>query len=207
MAMLRHRARDGQRRRRCGCSTRRARCEDVIYRDELDGSRAGDGFEVVHTLTRAQPPGWTATRGGSTPRCSPRSPGRPSERRASFVCGPTRFVEAAADGLVELGYDAASDQDRALRTDGRLRWRSRPEARRQRDRRAAARALRHGDDRRRRASAAAAAPTRRWRGSTSTSTRPGIVVRCRHCEAVMIRIVRPGPHLARPERHREPRAP
>ena len=31
--------------------------EDVIYRDELD-ELAGDGFEVVHTLTRAQPPGW-----------------------------------------------------------------------------------------------------------------------------------------------------
>ena len=38
------------------------------------------------------------------------------------------------------------------------------------------------------ASAAAAAHTRRWRGSTSTSA-AGIVVRCRHCQAVMIRIV------------------
>jgi ferredoxin-NADP reductase len=31
--------------------------EDVIYREELD-ALAGGGFEVVHTLTRSQPPGW-----------------------------------------------------------------------------------------------------------------------------------------------------
>ena len=38
MAMIRHRAAPAAARRR-GCSTRRGRCEDVIYRDELDDSR------------------------------------------------------------------------------------------------------------------------------------------------------------------------
>ena len=33
--------------------------EDVIYRAELDEIAPGDGVEVVHTLTRAQPDGWT----------------------------------------------------------------------------------------------------------------------------------------------------
>ena len=30
----------------------------MIYRDELE-RLSGDGLSVVHTLTRAQPPGWT----------------------------------------------------------------------------------------------------------------------------------------------------
>ena len=32
--------------------------DDIIYRDELD-RLSGRGLTVVHTLTRAQPPGWT----------------------------------------------------------------------------------------------------------------------------------------------------
>ena len=40
MAMLRHRAARGQRRSRRGCSTPRARWDDIIYRDELDAAGA-----------------------------------------------------------------------------------------------------------------------------------------------------------------------
>jgi ferredoxin-NADP reductase len=76
--------------------------EDVIYRTELD--QLGDGVEVVHTLTREQPPGWT----GYARRVDPELLGEvawPADDGArAFVCGPTSFVEAVADGLVGLGY-------------------------------------------------------------------------------------------------------
>jgi ferredoxin-NADP reductase len=72
--------------------------EDVIYRAELDGE------EIVHTLTRAQPPGWT----GYARRVDVdllREVAWPAEDGPlAFVCGPTSFVESVAAGLVELGY-------------------------------------------------------------------------------------------------------
>jgi ferredoxin-NADP reductase len=76
--------------------------EDVIYRAELD--EAGEGVEVVHTLTRRQPPGWT----GFARRVDATLLGEvvwPAEEDPlAFVCGPTSFVETVAGGLVELGY-------------------------------------------------------------------------------------------------------
>jgi ferredoxin-NADP reductase len=79
--------------------------EDVIYREELDRLAAVDsGLRVVHTLTRAQPDGW----GGYARRIDGEMLaevfGEGGEGNA-FVCGPTRFVEVAADGLVALGYE------------------------------------------------------------------------------------------------------
>ena len=72
--------------------------EDVIYRAELDGE------EVVHTLTRAQPPGWT----GYARRVDAdllREVAWPAgDGPLAFVCGPTSFVESVAAGLVDLGY-------------------------------------------------------------------------------------------------------
>jgi ferredoxin-NADP reductase len=81
--------------------------EDVIYRKELD-SRAGDNLEVFQTLTREKPPGWT----GYTRRIDGemlREVAWPADDEPHvFVCGSTRFVDAAADGLVTLGYDPLS---------------------------------------------------------------------------------------------------
>jgi ferredoxin-NADP reductase len=81
--------------------------EDVIYRDEL-AEREGHGVEVFHTLTRAQPPGWT----GYSKRIDTallREVAWPAaDRPHVFICGSTRFVDAAADGLVELGYEPES---------------------------------------------------------------------------------------------------
>jgi ferredoxin-NADP reductase len=103
MAMVRHRAAaDGDVPARLLCSSRS--WEDVIYRDELEGL-AGEGLEVVHTLTRAQPPGWT----GYTRRVDDELLGEaawpPEDEPRAFVCGPTTFVEAVAAGLVRLGHD------------------------------------------------------------------------------------------------------
>ena len=78
--------------------------DEVIYRDELETLE----LEVAHTLTREQPPGWS----GYARRIDDELLGEvafpAAERPRVYVCGSTRFVDAAADGLVRLGYDAAS---------------------------------------------------------------------------------------------------
>ncbi len=78
--------------------------EDVIYRDELE-ELPGDGFEVVHTLTREQPAGWTGYSRRIDPELLAEVAWPAEDEPKVFVCGSTRFVDAAADGLVGLGYD------------------------------------------------------------------------------------------------------
>jgi ferredoxin-NADP reductase len=108
MAMIRHRtAAGGTAPTRLLYSSRTL--EDVIYREELDELAARrDGLEVFHTLTRSQPEGW----GGYSRRIDGemlREVAWPaSDRPQVFVCGSTRFVDTAADGLVELGYGPQS---------------------------------------------------------------------------------------------------
>jgi ferredoxin-NADP reductase len=76
--------------------------DDVIYRDDLT-KLTGDGFDVVFTLTREQPEGWT----GYARRVDRDllAEVAPDELALTFVCGPTPFVEAVAEALVELGHD------------------------------------------------------------------------------------------------------
>jgi ferredoxin-NADP reductase len=81
--------------------------EDVIYREELE-TRAGSGLKVFHTLTRAQPPGWTGYARRIDAELLSEVAFRAAERPHVFVCGSTRFVDAAADGLVALGYEPQS---------------------------------------------------------------------------------------------------
>jgi ferredoxin-NADP reductase len=100
-AMLRHHRRsESDARVRLLYSSRSL--EDVIYRAELDEPR--DGVEIVHTLTRAQPAGWT----GYARRVDAELLGEVAwpagEDPLAFVCGPTSFVETVASGLVMLGY-------------------------------------------------------------------------------------------------------
>jgi ferredoxin-NADP reductase len=100
-AILRHRARTGSDvPARLLYSSRSL--EEAFYRDEL--AAASDGVEVVHTLTREQPPGWT----GYARRIDVellREVAWPAEDSPlAFVCGPTSFVETASHGLLELGY-------------------------------------------------------------------------------------------------------
>jgi ferredoxin-NADP reductase len=78
--------------------------EDVIYRDELE-RLGGDGLRVIHTLTRSQPPGWTGyARRVDAEMLAEVGPGQAEQPRV-YVCGPTPFVEAAAEALVQLGHD------------------------------------------------------------------------------------------------------
>jgi len=80
---------------------------DVIYRDELGRlGAAGDGLEVILTLTREQPAAWTGF-ARRIDREMLTEVACPTERLPlTFLCGPTTVVEAAADLLVELGHDA-----------------------------------------------------------------------------------------------------
>ena len=75
---------------------------DVIYRAELE--RPAEGTEVIHTLTRERPSGWTgyARRVDSELLSEVVWPAQEDPR--AFVCGPTSFVETVASGLVQLGY-------------------------------------------------------------------------------------------------------
>ncbi len=80
--------------------------DDVIYREELE-RLADDGLDLVLTLTRSRPEGWTGfARRVDSALLAEVAP-RPTSRPLSFVCGPTPFVEAVALALVELGHDPA----------------------------------------------------------------------------------------------------
>jgi ferredoxin-NADP reductase len=103
MAMIRHRARTRSRvPTRLLLSSRGP--DEIIYRDELDRlAAAGDGFEVAHTLTRQQPPGWTGySRRIDEPMLAELLEPLGAATRA-YACGPTALVETVANGLVQLG--------------------------------------------------------------------------------------------------------
>jgi ferredoxin-NADP reductase len=107
MAMIRHRAAA-----RSDASVRllyssRSR-EETIYVEELDHLAAEDAaLEVIHTLTRSQPPGWTGYGRRIDREMLEEVAPSPQERPLAFVCGPTPLVEAVATVLVELGHDPA----------------------------------------------------------------------------------------------------
>jgi ferredoxin-NADP reductase len=107
MAMLRHRAATGSDvPARLLYSSRTL--EDVIFREELERrQRAGDGLTVTHTLTRAQPSGWSGYGRRIDAAMLEEAGWPPGERPLVYVCGPTRLVEAVAGHLVALGHDPA----------------------------------------------------------------------------------------------------
>jgi ferredoxin-NADP reductase len=80
------------------------RWEDVLYREELTRHAQRDPVDVRFTLTREQPPGWDGfARRIDAEMLAEVTPG-PAANAVIFVCGPTPFVERAADLLVELGH-------------------------------------------------------------------------------------------------------
>jgi ferredoxin-NADP reductase len=100
-SILRHRAKIG--------STAPARLlysarslPDVIYRAEL--ATPQPGVEVIYTLTRQQPAGWTGHSGRVTDALLGEVAWPPGQHPIAYVCGPTAFVESVAAGLVGLGY-------------------------------------------------------------------------------------------------------
>lgn len=104
MAMIRTRRTTGNRAPfRLLCSVRAP--EDRMYLDEL---RRGDpGLDTTFLYTRKAPDGWRRPPGRLTAE-DLAATGWPADfNPAVYVCGPTGFVEHAADLLVELGHDPA----------------------------------------------------------------------------------------------------
>ena len=81
---------------------------EIIYREELEGLEArDDSLEVVHTVTRSIPEGWSGYRRRIDAEMLAEVGWLPEERPLAFVCGPTPLVEAAATALVSLGHGPA----------------------------------------------------------------------------------------------------
>jgi ferredoxin-NADP reductase len=80
--------------------------DDVVYRAELDSY--GGGAEVIYTLTRRQPPGWTGRSGRVDDAMLTQVAWPAGQHPEAYVCGPTNFVESVAGGLVRIGYPAQS---------------------------------------------------------------------------------------------------
>jgi ferredoxin-NADP reductase len=78
--------------------------DDVIYRAEL--SVPSDGLEVIHTLTRTQPPGWTGYARRLDQAMLAEVAWPAAQAPLAYACGPTAFVETVATGLLRLGYPA-----------------------------------------------------------------------------------------------------
>src|SRR5207245_6161885 len=78
----------------------------ILDRYELDVlDQVDQVLEVVQTLTRAQPSGWTGYHRRIDSEML-REVAWPSEQYPLiYICGPTPFVETAAASLVTLGHD------------------------------------------------------------------------------------------------------
>jgi ferredoxin-NADP reductase len=76
----------------------------LLYAEELQ-KVASDDVDVSVTLTREQPEGWQGHRGRIDAGLLAQVAWRPDEHPLVYVCGPTAFVETAADALVGLGHD------------------------------------------------------------------------------------------------------
>jgi len=107
MCMLRHRANAAPSIPALLLYSSRSR-EEVIYRGELDHWASSDPkVNVVHTLTRTQPSGWTGYSRRVDGEMLADQIRRIEEPAHVYVCGPSGFVEAVADGLVALGVPPA----------------------------------------------------------------------------------------------------
>jgi ferredoxin-NADP reductase len=77
----------------------------LLYADELARQeRAGDGLEVRYVYTRTAPPGSGQPTGRINAALIASAGWPPESSPAVFVCGPTGFVEAAANLLVRAGH-------------------------------------------------------------------------------------------------------
>jgi ferredoxin-NADP reductase len=103
MAMLRERASIGSKPPAVLLSSSRT-FDDVIYREELASLAADDaGFRLIQTLTRSQPPGWAGHDRRIDGPMLREAMTAVGQQPLAYICGPTLLVEAAANGLVDLG--------------------------------------------------------------------------------------------------------
>ena len=78
---------------------------ELIYRDELTAAAERPGVDVNVTLTRERPAGWHGYDRRIDRDLIAEVTWPPAERPLVYVCGPTAFVETAADAFVSLGHE------------------------------------------------------------------------------------------------------
>jgi ferredoxin-NADP reductase len=76
--------------------------DDVIYRAEFD--QPVSSVEVIHTLTRSQPPGWSGYARRVDVALLSEVAWSAAAMPLAYVCGPTSFVETLSQALVQAGY-------------------------------------------------------------------------------------------------------
>ncbi|MEU4679033.1 FAD-binding oxidoreductase [Micromonospora sp. NPDC023737] len=83
---------------------------EALYTADLAAARAADGgrIDVTYVYTRVAPPGWPAPPGRLDADALARVAWPRDADAVAFVCGPTGFVEAVADLLVDIGHDPAN---------------------------------------------------------------------------------------------------
>ena len=82
--------------------------DEVIYHQELDRLAGSvEGIEVRYTFTRTPPAGWTGYQRRIDAAMLEEVGWPPASGPSTFVCGPTQFVETAANVLVASAYPAA----------------------------------------------------------------------------------------------------
>jgi ferredoxin-NADP reductase len=79
---------------------------EIIYQQELERVASSNEVDVFFTLTREWPEGWNGYRRRIDEELLREISWSPDERPLAYVCGPTAFVERAADLLVAIGHDA-----------------------------------------------------------------------------------------------------
>jgi ferredoxin-NADP reductase len=79
--------------------------ESVLYAAELRGDSAA--VPVTYAYTRQVPAGWPKPPGRIDAQTIAAAAWPPNSSTIAYVCGPTPFVESAANLLRNAGYDAA----------------------------------------------------------------------------------------------------
>jgi ferredoxin-NADP reductase len=80
--------------------------DELIYRHELEAiDGAEPGVDIVTTLTRSQPPGWTGYSRRVDRALLDEVTWPPAAGPRCYACGPTGFVESVAAVLVALGHE------------------------------------------------------------------------------------------------------
>lgn len=80
----------------------------VIYDDELmQRAQPGSGLDVLLAYTRSAPEGWARPPKRIDAELLVEGAFPPDRRPSCYVCGPTPFVEAAANLLIAAGHDAS----------------------------------------------------------------------------------------------------
>jgi ferredoxin-NADP reductase len=80
----------------------------AFYRDEFARLAEAASVHIDYAYTRETPPDWPRPAGRITKELLAELAIPADQTPTVYVCGPTSFVEAVADWLVELGHDAAN---------------------------------------------------------------------------------------------------